>query len=470
MDVVLNWFTQGVIVAILTAAALRLIPRSHAQARYAVLWTAYLLVLVLPIVPMVLTIASGGPTVDRLSPVAGPVMTMPAAWWTSSAAATYLWMTWFYVQAVLLAVSVISVRNARRSGRECPASVLAQLPNWSRVSATGRRARVILSGEVRAAAVLGCGAPAIAVAPALVEQLSDTDLDRVLVHEWAHVHRRDDIAQLVQRIVHTVIGWHPAAWWLEQQLEFEREAACDEVAVSVTGSAKGYATCLAMLASRPESRPRRVAALGASSSRLRERIVRILAAPRGTSGRSWRAMTIAAGGGLLASTLIVANLQLVESAVTSAVTSTAAYLPRLESPVAEVAVVSRPAATTEPGPRPPAARRQRTPVNQVPATTTTLTTPESSPPAEVEKTSEKAGSPEPLTSAAELAPLPLQAFALPVVLAALPEARPAEEPRAPWTWTRAADVGVEVGRASRDAAVATAGVFSRFGKSLAFTF
>ena len=368
MDVILNWFTQGVIVAILAAVSLRFIPQSRAQARYGVLWAAYLLVLVLPVVPIVSTMFSADRTVDLVpAVVAGPVMTMPAAWWTSSAAATALWMIWFYVQAVLLAVSVISIRNARRSGRECPASVLAQLPNWSRVSETGRRTRVILSGEVRAAAVLGCGAPTIAVAPPLIEQLSETDLDRVLVHEWAHVHRRDDIAQLVQRIVHTAIGWHPAAWWLEQQLEFEREAACDEVAVSVTGSAKGYATCLAMLASRAESRPRPVAGLGASSSRLRERIVRILAAPRGAAARPWRAMTIAAGGGLLACSLVIANLQFVESSVTSAVASTAAYLPRLESTVAEVAVVWRPAVRTEPGPRPPVARRQRSPVNQTPA-------------------------------------------------------------------------------------------------------
>lgn len=469
MDVVLNWFTQGVIVAIVTAALLRLIPQSRAQARHGVLWTAYLLVLVLPIVPIVLTIVSGGDTVDLAPAVAGPVMTIPAAWWTSSGAATGLWMIWFYVQAVLLAVSVISIRNARRSGRECPASALARLPNWSRVSVTGRRTRVILSGEVRAAAVLGCGTPVIAVAPTLIDQLNDTDLDRVLVHEWAHVQRRDDFAQLAQRIAGTVIGWHPAAWWIERQLEFEREAACDEVAVSVTGSAKGYATCLAMLATRPESRLRSFAALGASSSRLRERVVRILAAPRDAVGRPWRAWTIGAGGGLLACTLLVANLQLVESAVTSAV---AASLPRTESIGTALAVVSRPANRIETGPRPPAARRQGSRASQSPAATTQ----ESS--ARVEEEEEESS--ESLTPAAELAPSPLQASALPLDLSApalvvFPEPRVAEESRAPWT--RAVDVGaevgrasVEVGRASRDAGVATAGLFSRFGKSLAGAF
>jgi beta-lactamase regulating signal transducer with metallopeptidase domain len=465
MDVVLNWFTQGLIVAILTAALLRLVPQSRAQARYGILWTACLLVLVLPAVPIVLTIASGLPPVDLVPAVASPVMTMPAVWWASPAAAVGLWMMWFCIQAVRLAVSVIGVRNVRRRARECPSSVLARLPNWSRVSLTGRRTRVVLSGEVRSAAVLGCGTPVIAVAPALIDELSDTDLDRVLVHEWAHVQRHDDLAQLAQRIAGTVIGWHPAAWWIERQLDFEREAACDEVAVSVTGSARGYATCLAMLATRPELRLQSVAALGASSSRLRERIVRILAAPRDAAGRPWRAITAGAGGGLLACTLIVANLQLVESAVTSAV---AASLPRAESFVAEIALASQSADRTEPGPRPQAARRQVSRGYQKPATTT----PENSARVD-EKAEEKEGSGESLTSASELTPVPLQASPLLLdlsapALVAFPEPRPAEEPQAPWT--RAADVGVEVGRASRDAGVATAGLFTRFGKSIASAF
>jgi beta-lactamase regulating signal transducer with metallopeptidase domain len=493
VDVVLNWVAQGVIVAILAAAALRLIPRARAQARYGVLWTAYVLVLALPAVSTVLTIAVGGPTRDLVPAVASPVVTMPPTWWASPAAAVGLWMVWSCIQAVRLAVSAFGVRNARRRGRKCPATVLARLPHWSRISVTGRRTRVILSDEVRAAAVLGCGTPTIALAPTLIEQLSVTDLDRVLVHEWAHVQRRDDLAQLAQRIARIVVGWHPAAWWLEQQLEFEREAACDEIVVSVTGFAKGYATCLAMLAVRPEPRVRSVAALAAASpSHLRARIVRILAAPNDAAARPWRAITVGGGGGLLACTLVVANLQLVASAVTSAVASTAAYPPHPEPVVRHLAVASRSAERIEPGPsrRPrrafvarwdgsrAEARRPGSRGNQRPATH------EASP--RVDKT-EVVG--EPLISPEGFTPL--QASALSVdssrsltattgaserplqaaderpapALTASPERGPGGQPHGPWT--RAADVGVDVGRASHTAGTATAGFFRRFGKKLA---
>ena len=171
VHVVLNWLTQGVIVAVLAAAALRLIPQSRAQARYGVLWTSYLLVLVLPAMPMLVAIVMDGPAIDLVPAAAGPVVTVPTAWWASPSAAAGLWIVWSCIQAARLGASALGVRNVRRRGRGCPASVLARLPHWSRVGATGRRTRVLLSSEVRAAAVLGGGTPTIAVAPTLIGRL-----------------------------------------------------------------------------------------------------------------------------------------------------------------------------------------------------------------------------------------------------------------------------------------------------------
>ena len=482
MDVVLNWFTQGVIVAILAATALRVIPRSRAQARYGVLWTAFLLVLTLPTVPAVLAIVVNGPTVDLVPTAASTVVTMPTTWWTSPAAAVGLWIVWACIQAVRLGVSALRVRNTRRRGRSCAASVLARLPHWSRVSVPGRRTRVILSNDVRAAAVLGSGAPVIALAPTLIGQLSVADLDRVLIHEWAHVQRRDDLAQLAQRILRIVVGWHPATWWLEQQLDFEREAACDEIAVSVTGSAKGYATCLATLAALPDARLRSVAVLAAASPcRLRRRIERILAAPRLAAAHPWRAITVGGGAGLLACTLVVGNMQFVTSAVTSAVASTAAYPLRPQPVVANLAVALESVGRTEPGPSPVAAGRRGSRERPRPA-------PHAASP-RVDKT-KAIGEPSPSATAFEpsqasvwlldpASSIPVATYAFePAVPASVDtsapvftvstEPRPAAETRA--AWTRAADVGIDIGRVSQTAGTATAGFFRRFGQKLAGAF
>ncbi len=122
---------------------------------------------------------------------------------------------------------------------------------WLAVRARGRAARLVISDDVRAAAVLGLGSPMIAVAPSALAALSADELDHIVVHEWAHVQRRDDIAQLAQRIVVALTGLHPAVWWIDRQLRLERETACDDWAVNAKGSPKGLALCLTKLASLP---------------------------------------------------------------------------------------------------------------------------------------------------------------------------------------------------------------------------
>ena len=56
------------------------------------------------------------------------------------------------------------------------------------------------------AAVLGWGAPMIAVAPSMLHTLQTDELDRVLIHEWAHVQRRDDLTNIVQVVVLERLG------------------------------------------------------------------------------------------------------------------------------------------------------------------------------------------------------------------------------------------------------------------------
>jgi beta-lactamase regulating signal transducer with metallopeptidase domain len=463
MDVVLNWLTQGAVVAMTAAAGLRVIPLSRAQARYGVVWTAYLLVLALPAAPPVLSTVLDGPTGALVPAAAGPVVTMPETWWTSSAVAIGLWIVWSAVQTVRLVAGALGVRDARRRGCACPADVLARLPHWSRVSASGRRTRVTLSTQVRAAAVLGCGTPTIALAPALIEQLGAADLDRVLVHEWAHVQRRDDLAQLAERLIRIVVGWHPAAWWLERQIEFEREAACDEIVVRVTGSAKGYAACLAALAVLPDPPLRSVPVLAAASpSRLYGRVVRILAAPCVAVSRPWRAIAVCAGGGLLACAVVVANLHVVAFAVTSAVASAAASPLAARPIVRDVLLAWRSAERANPGPSSVAAGRHGLPANPSPAT-------HEASPASAWAVEPSASVPA-VTDASELpvlSSLPVH-FAVETpapALTAATEPRPAEQARG--VWTRAADVGVGIGRASQRAGTATAGFFSRFGRKVA---
>ena len=129
--------------------------------------------------------------------------------------------------------------------------------------------------------MLGFAPPIIAIQPTLLLHLTDAELDQVVVHEWAHVARRDALGTLVQRVVHVLVGWHPAVWFAMGRLRMEREMACDEVVVDATGSAKAYAACLTRVAGLAQtSRGSHLAVAMLSSPGLTRRVLRLLARRR----------------------------------------------------------------------------------------------------------------------------------------------------------------------------------------------
>jgi bla regulator protein blaR1 len=275
MDDLLNWLWQGSVVAGASFIMLRVLEGAHANVRYVVCWAALLLVLVLPAFPSL----PFTPAPADVLPVTrnDAIVSLPDTWWTSSPAMVVVWMAWASVGAVKFVSAVVALRRARRQSCAFPPRVESILCHWSRVRCAGRQATLVVSDAVTTAAVLGCGRPMIAVAPSLLTTLDAEQLDRVLIHEWTHVQRRDDLGHILQIVVRTVVGWHPAVWWLDRRLNIEREIACDEVTVAITGSPKSYAACLMTLANLKGSAPAMNAAPAVfTMSGLRARVTKIL--------------------------------------------------------------------------------------------------------------------------------------------------------------------------------------------------
>ena len=276
---------------------------------------ALLAVLVLPLVPFVQLPSTVGRELVAYGPPVDPLVAVPEAWWNSSRAAIALWGLWSCAYGACVAWGMWAVRRTRTGCRPLTPGVEVRLRTWSQVGQGARLAPLLVSDRVRAAAVLGCGAPIIAVAPDLVEQLSDDDLDRVVIHEWAHVQRRDDVASLIQLAIRIVAGWHPAVWWLDRRLRVEREIACDEMAVAMTGSARGYAACLVRLADLPSVPHKMLAASGMlSSPALAARVLRVLS-PKHELSLAWSRPAATAGVALLATlALVIGTVRIVETA------------------------------------------------------------------------------------------------------------------------------------------------------------
>ena len=275
MEILMNWLWQGVAVALAAAVLLRITRRRvSATTRHHILWVAMAVVLLLPLLPLlegaqelertaasadVPVVARSAPAVisDQVIPVPTIVLPSLPAW--STLLFLLVCSSYTTVSGLRIVAALRSLGRIKGMARPFPASREADLKAWLAVRARGRAARLVISDDVRAAAVLGLGSPMIAVAPSALAALSADELDHIVVHEWAHVQRRDDIAQLAQRIVVALTGLHPAVWWIDRQLRLERETACDDWAVNTKGSPKGLALCLTKLASLPRRHSESVA-------------------------------------------------------------------------------------------------------------------------------------------------------------------------------------------------------------------
>jgi beta-lactamase regulating signal transducer with metallopeptidase domain len=468
MDAVLNWLWQGAVVAACSFVMLFALQRAGANVRSAVCWAALLLIVALPALPPPSSTMPAGVAFLPMQPDA--VVSLPDAWWTSTIVILAAWMVWASIQLARFVSAIVAIRRARARSRRFPPHLESGLPHWSRIHSEGRRATLVLSNSVTSAAVFGWGRPMIAVAPSLVRTLDPNDLDRVLIHEWAHVQRRDDVVNVLQVAVRIAAGWHPALWWIDRRLYLEREIACDEVTVAITGSPKSYAECLLKLSTlRGTSRPMETAPAVFTPSGLRARVAKIVSphpfiAPRLSAAVA--ALTIVV---LCLASVAVGGVTLVEATAFAQPSASARTLTPNLSSHSQVPVAPPLASdtTTKASPRRVPARssspqgskkEQPLPVPQRAPEPTALPTFHEPKAADV-------------TRPAAVDPVPAASVTPELPNVPLPDQAPqvtAEPPRSPWT--AAAASGVAIGRKSKDAGLATAGFFTRFARRVTGSF
>ena len=262
---------QGILLAFFTWLALRFIPALTAAAR-SLIWTAvFLLIALLHIAPLVFgnEPAAAAPQVH-----ASPLWALGIG---------VLWMVASLARAAQLLYGAAHLRLLLRQASpvEVPASVQPLLHIGLRT------VRLCVSDDVARPCVLGFFHPRILVPPTLLAALPEEDLRQVVLHEMQHLHRRDDWANLLQKLALILFPLNPALAWVERRLCAERELACDDRVLQAGAGRKAYALCLAHLAEFALLRRGYSLVLGAWERRpeLVRRIQRILAKPGRTMSR-----------------------------------------------------------------------------------------------------------------------------------------------------------------------------------------
>jgi beta-lactamase regulating signal transducer with metallopeptidase domain len=280
MTIVFAWLWQGMLVALIAAVLVRAMPGLNAATRHVIWWVALAAVLAIPLVLWADTAGAIGASMSFVpmeDADTGQVV-LPAV---PHGTMGVLWTTWSCFTTLAFVRLVRSWRAGRALAQHSvpvDASRESRLAFWSAERTRARRrAELRISDGTAGACVVGFVRPTILVGRRLASTLGNTALDQIVLHEQAHVVRRDDWLHLLQALVHAVTGLHPAVRWLLRRIDADREAACDDFVVARTGGAAAYASALVQAASAA-GKEGILLAPGAASGRssLHARVVRLL--------------------------------------------------------------------------------------------------------------------------------------------------------------------------------------------------
>ena len=221
---------------------------------------------------------------------------MPASW------ALYVFAAWLWIAAAGLLRVGLGFWHLRQLRKSCvPVDVAALDPVLGKTLEefdSPRSVTLCVSDRLRVPTAMGFMKPLVVIPSWAMRELSAAELNTILLHELAHLRRRDDWTNLVQKILGALLFFHPAVWWIEKKLALEREMACDDLVLARTTSPRAYAECLVSLAEKSLLR-RGLALAQAAVDRLRNvslRVAQILDVNRPRATRVWRPAPVLVGG------------------------------------------------------------------------------------------------------------------------------------------------------------------------------
>lgn len=171
-----------------------------------------------------------------------------------------------------------------RSGAETEVSdsILESVRRQSKVMGLAVAPAVAHCRDVAVPTVVGIVRPMILLPVSILSGLDSEQLAIVLRHELAHIRRYDLLVNLLQRVIESVLFFHPMVWFISRSVSRERESCCDEMVVRSGCSRMDYVGALLRMAELCLKGERReqltaLAASGSGDTEFERRIHRLLA-------------------------------------------------------------------------------------------------------------------------------------------------------------------------------------------------
>jgi beta-lactamase regulating signal transducer with metallopeptidase domain len=272
---------EGTLLTFVVVLALRLLPARTSQTRFAIWFSALFGIVAVTLFGLHGASAMGGHPSQSL-------VTLPVSF---ALAAFAVWALLAVSGIARIALGLWQLHKLRQQCEPVnidalPADVRELLQSFQGV----RRVTLLQAPDFHPPKAVGFFCAAIIVPKWLLAEGTAGQIKHVLLHELAHLRRRDDWTNLLQQAVKALFFFHPAIWWMERELSLSREQACDDAVLEQTADAHDYARSLALVAEKSFLR-RQIALAQAVIGRAHQltlRVTRILDPKRPLKNRGWK--------------------------------------------------------------------------------------------------------------------------------------------------------------------------------------
>jgi len=160
-----------------------------------------------------------------------------------------------------------------------------------------------LSSRVPMPCTMGFLKPVILFPIGMLTSIPNSQLELILLHELAHVKRRDYLVNLFQSVLDILFFFNPGYRAISSMIRAEREHACDDMAVSLSGTSVDYAKALVQLVETQTLHSKLAMASARNKEVLMHRIQRLFQIQPQSSIVNFKAISVL---GLLISTCFLA--------------------------------------------------------------------------------------------------------------------------------------------------------------------
>jgi bla regulator protein blaR1 len=221
--------------------------------------------------------------------------------------AAALWLLIVLGGAARFGAGTVVLARLKRDALPLAPERRAMLPLW-RSHATAertRRVRLCVSDRVEVPVAVGLFDGMVVLPQHVLDAFEPSDVDRFVLHELAHLERRDDWTTVLQRLIQIGMFFNPAVHFIARRLDLEREIACDDRVIEATSDVRSYAVGLTRMAESTTWPHRGIAAPAIFITRhqLSLRVEELLTRPRSAARRfaiAPAALALAASLGVVA--------------------------------------------------------------------------------------------------------------------------------------------------------------------------